>query len=152
MALATELATPQRIKINGNDANLHPLSLYELSLVEQSYAASLRRQAIEATTGLADREREMALAGAARQVAALVDDIGPLLDWMSATSMGMIVAVRHCIDIPIDERTVAKWISGQGGMQSEVLLRWGIDSGLRSDPTNRSPAVGDEEKPSPTQA
>jgi hypothetical protein len=138
MSNTSVLAVPDDIEINGIPTKLWPISFYAIGRCQSTYAAMLRRVAIESTIGLPRSERDYALENGSHAIANLVNDPSPLLNWLR-TPEGLPYGIRNSIEG--DERftihQIASWIDhdlNKGGPESAVL-QWMFKSGLCSDPT-----------------
>lgn len=133
MSAATDLALPQDIEIDGKRCKLYPLSLYEIGLLERSYAAAMRREALESTIGFPD-EREHAMQQAANKIGELAISAVPVIAWVCNSWEGRIIALKHCIDASVSERQVSRWLQSSS-LDEQVVKNWEVDSGIRPDPT-----------------
>lgn len=146
MSIAATLAQPFEIIVEGKRGKLHPVSLFELGVVESSYVAYLTRQALEATEGLSPQCRKEALEAAAAKTADLDIDAMPVFEWIVGTSEGLCRCLAACIELDSGEyvspRLAGKWHAANGGNnQGSVTDKWLIASKLRSDPTEAAQAA-----------
>jgi hypothetical protein len=149
MGIQSSLGQPIPITIGGQKAKLHPMSLYEVGLLESSYIAYCRRQSLESTLGLPDVERIRALNAEIEHIATLDIDATPIFEWVIGSHEGLCRALSICIETPtgqVSPREAGNWDMESGKDSDESpTCQWMIASRLRSDPTDPAEPAGESD-------
>lgn len=146
MTVSSYAAAPIPITIKGERVNLPLVTLYEITLAEESFRCKLEREHRLKTIGLPTEERDDMRARLAQELLSLDVDYTPVLEWVVLNRQGRLTLMQLCLDSAYpgqySMRDCAIWYAGERNGQTingrDLLEQWLIDSGLLADPTKAS--------------